>query len=229
MNPEDIKILIVDDEPDICEIIRYNLQREGFQTATAHDGSNALYVAKAFLPDLILLDIMMPEKDGIETLKDLRKHSKLKHIAVIFLTAIGSETAQVEGLNIGADDYIVKPIKPRLLLSRIQAVLRRTVHSGSGQATLNVGSLLIDRGRFLVYYQDKAVTLAKKEFELLELLAGDPGRVFLRDEILHKVWGTEVIVGDRTIDVHVRKIRKKIQANIIQTVKGVGYKLEVSA
>ncbi len=229
MNPEHIKILIVDDEPDICELIRYNLQKAGFQTATAHDGSNALDVAKAFLPDLILLDIMMPRKDGIETLKDLRKHSKLKQIAVVFLTAMGSETSQVEGLNLGADDYIIKPIKPRLLLSRIQAVLRRTFKPDSGTAPLNVGSLLIDRGRFAVYYQDKEVTLAKKEFELLELLAGDPGRVFLRDEILNKVWGAEVIVGDRTIDVHVRKIRKKIPANIIQTVKGVGYKLEISA
>lgn len=229
MNPEDVKILIVDDEPDICEIIRYNLWKEGYQTTIAHNGSDAIHTAKAFLPDLILLDIMMPEKDGIETLKDLRKHSKLKNTAIIFLTAMGGESSQIEGLNLGADDYIVKPIMPRLLLSRIQAVLRRTLQPDNDSAsnTLNIGSLIIDRSRFIVYHHNQEVILAKKEFELLELLAMHPGRVFLRDEILNKVWGTEVIVGDRTIDVHVRKIRKKMQSNLIQTVKGVGYKLEI--
>ena len=227
MKSEAAKILIVDDAPDICEIIQYNLQKEGYQTAIAADGSAALQTAKWFLPDLILLDIMMPEKNGIETLQALRQHSRHAHTAVILLTALGGENIQIKGLNLGADDYIVKPIQPRVLISRIQAVLRRTVKNPDADTRLQIGPLTIDRERFLVHHHGEEIILAKKEFALLELLAMQPGRVFLRDEILNKVWGAEVIVGDRTIDVHVRKIRKKMQTQIIKTVKGVGYKLEV--
>ncbi len=226
MNSEGPKVLIVDDETDILEIIRYNLRREGFLTEVATNGEEGLLKAKEFLPDLILLDIMMPGKNGFEMLIELRKQSRFKNTAVLFLSALGNERAQVQGLNIGADDYIVKPIKPRLLLSRIQAVLRRTSKDINADC-IRVGSLVIDRTRFMVGYKNKTFHLAKKEFELLELFALHPGRVFLRDEILREVWGTAVIVGDRTIDVHVRKIRKKMQADIIKTVKGVGYKLEV--
>lgn len=227
MNPKNVKILIVDDEPDICEIIQYNLWKEGYQTEMAHNGSDALHIAKSLLPDLILLDIMMPEKDGMKTLQDMRKQSSLKNTAVIFLTAMAGEKSQVDGLDLGADDYIVKPIKPKLLISRIQAVLRRTKQADTPSHILHIGSLIMDRERFFVSYQNKNIILAKKEFDLLELLAMHPGRVFLRDEILSKVWGSDVIVGDRTIDVHVRKIRKKMQDNVIQTIKGVGYKLEI--
>jgi two-component system alkaline phosphatase synthesis response regulator PhoP len=179
--------------------------------------------ARRFKPDLIMLDIMMPVKNGMETLGDLRRDAEFSETRVLFLTALGNEQSEIDGLNLGADDYIIKPIKPALLLSRIKAILRRMTTDAS--QLIEIGDMIIDRERFLVTYQGNEVVLAKKEFELLALLASKPGRVFLRHEILHQVWGTEVIVGDRTIDVHIRKIRKKT-GDIITTVKGVGYRLD---
>jgi two-component system alkaline phosphatase synthesis response regulator PhoP len=217
------KILIVDDEEDILEIIRYNLQRAGYETETATNGVQAMEKARRFKPDLIMLDIMMPVKNGMETLGDLRRDAEFSETRVLFLTALGNEQSEIDGLNLGADDYIIKPIKPALLLSRIKAILRRMTTDAS--QLIEIGDMIIDRERFLVTYQGNEVVLAKKEFELLALLASKPGRVFLRHEILHQVWGTEVIVGDRTIDVHIRKIRKKT-GDIITTVKGVGYRLD---
>lgn len=224
MKHEKQKILIVDDEEDILEIIRYNLQHAGYETETASNGVQAIEKARRFKPDLIMLDIMMPVKNGMETLSDLRRDPEFGETRVLFLTALGNEQSEIEGLNLGADDYIIKPIKPALLLSRIKAILRRVTPEAN--KLIEIGDVMIDRERFLVTYQGNEVVLAKKEFELLALLASKPGRVFLRHEILHQVWGTEVIVGDRTIDVHIRKIRKKT-GDIITTVKGVGYRLDI--
>jgi len=224
MNHDRPKILIVDDEEDIIEIIRYNLEHAGYVTATASNGEEALEKARHFQPDLIILDIMMPRKNGMEMLKELRRDAVFNNTLVLFLTALGNEYSEIEGLNLGADDYIVKPIKPRLLLSRVNALLRR-LNKDEG-ATIRVGDLVIDRERFIVTYQGMDVILAKKEFELLALLASKPGRVFLRHEILNHVWGSDVIVGDRTIDVHIRKIRQKT-GDIIATVKGVGYRIDL--
>lgn len=219
------KILIVDDEPDILEIISYNLKSAGYETAIAKDGEEAIQKAKFFRPDLIVLDIMMPNKNGIETCKELRKFPDFRNTLIIFLTALNDEKSEIEGLNLGADDYIAKPIKPKLLVSRINALFRR-LHKPE-EKMLQVGDLLIDRERFAVTYKGTDIILAKKEFELLQLLASKPGRVFQRLEILHQVWGSEVIVGDRTIDVHIRKIRQKLGVDLITTVKGVGYKFEI--
>jgi two-component system alkaline phosphatase synthesis response regulator PhoP len=224
MKHEKQKILIVDDEEDILEIIRYNLQHAGYETETASNGVQAIEKARRFKPDLIMLDIMMPVKNGMETLSDLRRDPEFSETRVLFLTALGNEQSEIEGLNLGADDYIIKPIKPALLLSRIKAILRRVTPEAN--KLIEIGDVMIDREKFLVTYQGNEVVLAKKEFELLALLASKPGRVFLRHEILHQVWGTEVIVGDRTIDVHIRKIRKKT-GDIITTVKGVGYRLDI--
>lgn len=219
------KILIVDDEPDILEIIAYNLQQAGYETATAKDGEEAIGRAQSFHPDLIIMDIMMPNKNGIEACRQLRRIPEFRDTLILFLTALGDEASEITGLNTGADDYIVKPITPRLLTSRVSALFRR-VNKEPGK-TIEVGDLVIDRDRFTVSYQGQEIILAKKEFELLELLASKPGRVFLRNEILDKIWGREVIVGDRTIDVHVRKLRQKTGLDLITTVKGVGYKFEM--
>ncbi len=219
------KILIVDDEQDILDIISYNLKAAGYTTATAKDGLDGIRVAKAFNPDVIILDIMMPNKDGITTCRDLRNMDEFKETAIIFLTALSDEKSEIEGLNIGADDYIAKPIKPRLLVSRINAIFRRI--NKDEHTRMVFGDLEIDKEKFLVYYKGEEIVLAKKEFELLALLASKPGRVFLRNEILQRVWGTDVIVGDRTIDVHIRKIRQKIGIDLVTTVKGVGYKFEI--
>jgi two-component system alkaline phosphatase synthesis response regulator PhoP len=219
------KILIVDDEVDILEMISYNLSVAGYETLTAKNGNEALEKAAAFRPDLIILDIMMPEKNGMETCRELRKLPSFKDTFVLFLTALNDEKSEVEGLNIGADDYIIKPIKPRLLVSRVNALFRRV--NKEEEKVIRMGDLVIDREKFSVSYQQQDIVLAKKEFELLELLASKPGRVFLRNEILSQVWGTEVIVGDRTIDVHVRKIRQKVGVDLITTVKGVGYKFDM--
>ncbi len=221
------KILVVDDEPDIVEFISYNLKGKGYQVATAADGYEALRKAKEFKPDLVLLDVMMPNKDGRQTIKELRQTPGLEQIAIIFLTALSDERSEIEGLNLGADDYIAKPIKPELLLTRIAAALRRTRPDDDKEQKLTFGDLEINKTKFTVTYQGREIILAKKEFELLLLLASKPGRVFLRNEILQRVWGTEVIVGDRTIDVHIRKIRQKIGLDLITTVKGVGYKFEM--
>ncbi len=222
------KILIVDDEPDIIEIISYNLKSKGYQIATASDGVEAIRKAKDFRPDLILLDIMMPNKDGIQTIKELRQLPDFEDTAIIFLTALTDEKSEIEGLNLGADDYISKPIKPELLTSRIQAALRRFKKDEDEEQKLTFGDLEINKTKFSVTYKDQDILLAKKEFELLSLLASKPGRVFLRNEILQRVWGTDVIVGDRTIDVHIRKIRQKLGIDLITTVKGVGYKFEMA-
>jgi two-component system alkaline phosphatase synthesis response regulator PhoP len=224
MNEKKYKILIVDDEEDIVEIIRYNLQQAGYETEAAGNGEEALLKAKSFHPDLIILDIMMPVKDGAETLASLRKDEAFKNTLILFLTALGTESAEINGLNLGADDYVVKPVKPQVLLSRIKALLRRV--NKEEEKTVTLGDLTINRERFIVHYKGREVILAKKEFELLALLASKPGRVFLRNEILSEVWGTDIIVGDRTIDVHIRKIRQKT-GDIIATVKGVGYRLDV--
>lgn len=219
------KILVVDDESDILEIISYNLKSAGYDTVTAKDGSEAIQKAKIFRPDLIMLDIMMPNKNGIDTCKEIRKLPEFKETMVLFLTALNDEKSEIEGLNMGADDYIAKPIKPKLLVSRINALFRRLNKVEEQQ--MHLGDLIIDREKFTVTYKGQEIILAKKEFELLQLLASKPGRVFLRNEILNQVWGTEVIVGDRTIDVHIRKIRQKLGVDLITTVKGVGYKFEM--
>jgi len=221
------KILIVDDEPDIVEFISYNLKTKGYLIATAKDGVEALRKAKDFRPNLILLDIMMPNKDGIETLRELRKVHDFDDTAIIFLTALSDEKYEIEGLKVGADDYISKPIKPELLATRISTALRRFRKDEDLEQKQIFGELEINKSKFTVTYKGKEILLAKKEFELLSLLASKPGRVFLRNEILQRVWGTDVIVGDRTIDVHIRKIRQKIGVDLITTVKGVGYKFEM--
>jgi two-component system alkaline phosphatase synthesis response regulator PhoP len=222
------KILVVDDEPDIVEFISYNLKSKGYLISTARDGVEAIRKARDFRPDLILLDIMMPNKDGIETIKELRKMHEFDETAIIFLTALNDEKREIEGLQIGADDYITKPIKPELLATRIGSALRRFRKDDEVDQKLVFGDLEINKTKFTVSYKGKEILLAKKEFELLSLLASKPGRVFLRNEILQRVWGTDVIVGDRTIDVHIRKIRQKIGIDLITTVKGVGYKFEMA-
>ncbi len=223
------KILIVDDEPDIVELITYNLKKAGYVTATAADGVEAIRKARDFRPDLILMDVMMPVKDGMDTVRDLRRMPDFEQTVVIFLTALGDEKAEIEGLRVGADDYIAKPIKPELLVTRIGAALRRFKKDDDEEQKLTFGELEINKTKFSVTYRNTDISLAKKEFELLSLLASKPGRVFLRQEILQRVWGTDVIVGDRTIDVHIRKIRQKMGLDLITTVKGVGYKFEWSA
>jgi two-component system alkaline phosphatase synthesis response regulator PhoP len=222
------KILIVDDEPDIVELINYNLKNKGYLTATARDGVEAIRKAKDFHPDLILLDIMMPNKDGIQTIKELRSMPEFEETAIIFLTALSDEKSEIEGLKTGADDYIAKPIKPELLATRIRTALRRSRKDDDQEQKISFGDLEINKTKFTVTYQGREILLAKKEFELLALLASKPGRVFLRNEILSRVWGTDVIVGDRTIDVHIRKIRQKVGVDLITTVKGVGYKFEMA-
>jgi two-component system alkaline phosphatase synthesis response regulator PhoP len=224
------KILLVDDEPDILEFMEYNLKKENYIIVKANNGKEAIAKAKAELPDLIILDIMMPEMDGIEACRIIREDPALKDIVVAFLTARNEDYSQVAGFDVGADDYITKPIKPRVLVSRIQALLRRSrsgSETDSGATTpLVIGDLLIDRERYMVEKSGTRLELPRKEFELLALLASRPGKVFTRDEILEKVWGNEVIVGDRTIDVHIRKLREKLGEELIKTVKGIGYKFD---
>ena len=219
------KILIADDEPDILEIIQYNLQSEGYEVATAKNGNEAIDMAKRFHPDLIILDIMMPGKNGIEVCNTLRLQPAFKDTLIIFLTALSDEGTEVKGLESGADDYITKPVSPKVLVSKVNALFRRFTKEDTG--ILQIGDLKIDREKYIVNYQGTDIILARKEFELLALLAGKPGKVFLRNEILNQVWGTEVIVGDRTIDVHIRKIRQKLNLDCITTVKGVGYKFDL--
>ncbi|RYY12627.1 MAG: response regulator transcription factor [Chitinophagaceae bacterium] len=219
------KILIADDEPDILEIIQFNLQQEGYEVMTASGGDEAIEKAKRFQPDLIMLDIMMPGKTGLEVCDILRRTPAFKSTLIVFLTAISDEGTQIEGLECGADDYLSKPIRPKVLLSKVNSLLRRLQKDDNGLVT--VGDITIDREKYLVTHQGKDIILARKEFELLALLASKPGKVFLRNEILSQIWGTEVIVGDRTIDVHIRKIRQKLNLDCITTVKGVGYKFEV--
>lgn len=221
------KILLVDDEPDILEFISYNLSKEGYSVTTSTNGKEAIEIAKKTFPDLIILDVMMPEMDGIETCHELRQIDGLKHTLIAFLSARGEDYSQVAGFDAGADDYITKPIKPRLLISRVKAILRRK--SGAEEMTNDDEdfSIKIDREKYLVYKDGEELTLPKKEFELLALLISKPGKVFTREVILENVWGGEVVVGDRTIDVHIRKLREKLGDNYIKTIKGVGYKFEV--
>ena len=219
------KILIADDEPDILEIIQYNLQAEGFEVITAKNGNEAIEKAKRNLPDLIILDIMMPGKTGMEVCNLLRQQPAFKNTLIIFLTALSDETTEVKGLESGADDYLTKPISPKILVSKVNALFRRFINDGP--KVLKVGDLEIDREKYMINFKGTDIVLARKEFELLALLASKPGKVFLRNEILNTIWGTEVIVGDRTIDVHIRKIRQKLDLDCISTVKGVGYKFEI--
>lgn len=220
------KILIVDDEPDILEIIQYNLIKEGYTIEKAKDGLEALDKAKIFKPDLIILDIMMPRMNGVEVCKTLRSKPEYDDTLIIFLTAMSDEASQVLGLETGADDYVNKPISPKVLISRVNAIFRRL--QNSDDKVITAGNMVINHEKFIVTINRKEIILAKKEFELLYMLARKPGRVFLRNEILNNVWGTEVIVGDRTIDVHIRKIRQKLGMDCIATVKGVGYKFETT-
>lgn len=219
------KILVVDDEPDIVEFISYNLIKEGYRVETAANGKEAVDKAKAFTPDLVLLDVMMPIQDGIETCIQLRELPEMKGNFIVFLTARSEEYSEISGFNAGADDYVAKPIKPRLLLSRIKAILRRKTTLKENE-TLEVGDILIDREQFMVFRGTEKIQLARKEFELLYLLASKPGKVFNRETILEKIWGDDVLVIDRTIDVHIRKIREKLGDDYIGTVKGVGYKFD---
>jgi two-component system alkaline phosphatase synthesis response regulator PhoP len=219
------KVLVVDDEIDILEFIQYNLKKEGYSVYLAHNGQEALDEARRIKPDLILLDVMMPVMDGIETCKQIKADPELKKTFVVFLTARSEEYSELAGFNAGADDYIAKPIKPRVLLSRINAILRRKTKEAE-DTKLTVGNIIIDRETFLAYKNGVKIQLARKEFELLYLLASKPGKVFTRENILEKVWGDEVFVVDRTIDVHIRKLREKLGDEFIGTVKGVGYKFE---
>ena len=219
------KVLIADDEQDILEIISYNLTKEGYEIYTAKDGMEAIDKANQVKPDLIILDIMMPKKTGIEVCEILRTQPSFHDTLIIFLTALSDEGSQVKGLELGADDYLNKPISPKVLVSRVNAIFRRL--QKENDKVVKIGNVTIDPIRFMVTIDEKEFTLAKKEFELLYLLASRPGRVFLRNEILNQVWGSEVIVGDRTIDVHIRKIRQKLGIDCVTTVKGVGYKFEL--
>ena len=220
------KVLVVDDENDILEFIQYNLKKEGYEVHLAHNGQEAIDIGKKIKPDLILLDVMMPVMDGIEACKIMKLDSHFDNTFVVFLTARAEEYSEIAGFNAGADDYIAKPIKPRVLISRISAILRRK-NREVVEAKLTVGDLIIDRETFLVYRGEQKIQLARKEFELLFLLAGKPGKVYTREYILEKVWGDEVLVVDRTIDVHIRKLREKLGDAYIGTVKGVGYKFEI--
>lgn len=227
MKKKDIKILLVDDEPDILEIIGYNLAQEGYQIVTAKNGKEAILKAKKELPQLIIMDVMMPEMDGMEACENIRKIPELSHTIITFLTARSEDYSQVAGFDAGADDYIAKPIKPKLLVSKVKALLRRLKEAEQNSETLNVGGIEINREAYKIVKDDKEIVLPRKEFELFYLLASKPGKVFTREEILDKVWGNEVIVGGRTIDVHIRKLREKIGEELFKTIKGVGYKFEI--
>ncbi|WP_041567333.1 response regulator transcription factor [Nonlabens dokdonensis] len=219
------KILLVDDEPDILEIVSYNLKNEGYQVYTAENGEEAIKKAKKKKPDLIILDVMMPVMDGIEACEKIRKISDLEHTVITFLTARGEDYSMIAGFDAGADDYITKPVKPRVLVSKVKALLRRK--DNTAPATSNItklGDLVIDRDQYKIIYKKEEMILPRKEFELLSLLTTKPGKVFKREEILDVVWGNEVIVGGRTIDVHIRKLREKLGDDSFKTVKGVGYK-----
>lgn len=229
MKAKDITILLVDDEPDILDIISYNLKAEGYKVKTASSGREGVEKAKKVRPDLILLDVMMPEMDGIEACEQIRKTPGLEHTIIAFLTARGEDYSQVAGFEVGADDYIAKPVKPKVLTSRLKALLRRRpLEPATSEERTTLGDMVIDIERYHIEIKGKVVDLPRKEFELLGLLASKPGKVFTRDEIMDRIWGTQVIVGGRTIDVHIRKLREKIGDERIKTIKGVGYKFEVS-
>ena len=226
MKKKEIKILLVDDEQDILEIVGYNLSQEGYKIVTANNGKEAIVVAKRENPHLIIMDVMMPEMDGMEACENIRKIPELKNTIITFLTARSEDYSQVAGFDAGADDYISKPIKPKLLVSKVKALLRRLKEETSSSENLNVGGIVINREDYKIVKDGAEIILPRKEFELFYLLASKPGKVFKREEILDKVWGNEVIVGGRTIDVHIRKLREKIGDDLFKTIKGVGYKFE---
>jgi len=218
------KILIVDDEEDIIDFLSYNLKKEGFITFSASNGKEAIKKAKEELPHLILLDVMMPEMDGIEACIEIRKISKLKDVIIAFLTARGEDYSQIAGFEAGADDYITKPIRPKVLISRIKALLKRIDNENFDSQVIKLGEIEIDKSRYLVFKNGEEISLPKKEFALFELLTSKPNKVFTRLEIYNSIWGDDIIVGDRTIDVHIRKLREKIGDDYIKTIKGIGYK-----
>ncbi len=228
MKKKNIKILLVDDEQDILEIVGYNLLQEGYQIITAINGKEAVEKAKKELPNLIIMDVMMPEMDGMEACENISKIPKLNNVIIAFLTRRSEDYSQVAGFDVGADDYITKPIKPKLLVSKVKALLRRLKEDDNKNSdTLNVGDIEINREEYKIIKDNREIVLPRKEFELFYLLASKPGKVFKREEILDKVWGNEVIVGGRTIDVHIRKLREKIGEDFFKTIKGVGYKFEI--
>ena len=224
MKKKNIKILLVDDEPDILEIVSYNLTSAGYQVFTAKNGVEGVAIAKKKQPHLIILDVMMPEMDGIEACEQIRKIESLDNTLITFLTARGEDYSQMAGFDAGADDYITKPIKPKVLVSKVKALLRRFKDEDVNENILKIGNLIINRDEYKIELKGKDIILPRKEFELLSLLASKPGKVFKREDILDKVWGNEVVVGGRTIDVHIRKLREKIGDDYFKTVKGVGYK-----
>jgi two-component system alkaline phosphatase synthesis response regulator PhoP len=228
MENSEYTLLLVDDEPDILEFVGYNLKKEGFNVYSCGNGKEAIKKAREIIPDLILLDVMMPEMDGIETCEELRKIDTLNNTVIAMLTARGEDYSQIAGFDAGADDYITKPIKPKVLISRIKALLKRTERLNNPEKELTeflqLNELKIDLEKYIVYIDNKELNLPKKEFKLLYLLASKPGKVFTREEIYSAVWGDNIIVGDRTIDVHIRKLREKLGDKYIKTIKGVGYK-----
>jgi len=229
MNWNEYKILLVDDEQDILEFLSYNLRSEGFEIQTANNGSDALRIASELKPHLVLLDVMMPEMDGIETCEEIRKNPDLENTLVAFLTARGEDYSQIAGFEAGGDDYITKPIKPKLLVSKIKSLLKRTNFSSEKSANddsnrIISGDIVIDKDRYLVILEGKEIFFPRKEFELISLLISKPDKVFTREEIFDRVWGENIVVGDRTIDVHIRKLREKLGDKYIKTVKGIGYK-----
>ena len=225
-NKQNHKVLVVDDDPDILELLKYNLVKEGYEVKTAEDGKEAVKTAKTFLPDLILLDIMMPHQDGVETCRQIREIPEMSNTHVTFLTARAEEYSEVAAFEVGADDYITKPIKPRALMSRISALFRKE-KKNKVAPKISVANLTIDKSSYTVTIKDEPYTLPKKEFELLYFLAQNPNKVFSRDELLQHIWGTDVYVLARTVDVHIRKVREKIGNGYITTVKGVGYKFDI--
>jgi len=220
------KILLVDDEQDILDFLSYNLKKEGFQVFTALNGRDGIAIAKLENPHLIVLDVMMPEMDGIDTCREIRSNENLKEVMIAFLSARNEDYSQIAGFEVGADDYITKPIKPRVFISRIKALLRRLSPTQEKSIQIELGGIRIDKDRHCVYKGDFEIALPKKEFKLLSLLVSKPGKVFTREYILEQVWGDEVVVGDRTIDVHIRKLREKLGDDFIKTIKGIGYKFE---
>ena len=224
MKKKDIKILLVDDEPDVIEIIRYNLDQEGYKLYTASNGKEAVEKAKKKLPHLIIMDVMMPKMDGIEACEQLRNDIRFNDTIIMFLTARGEDYSYVAAFDAGADDYVTKPIKPKIIVSKVKALLRRLKKEEQTQEKIQIGKLIIDREQYEVTHMDKSFSMPRKEFELLYLLASNPDKVIKRDKIMEIVWGSEVVVGDRTIDVHIRKLREKVGDKYFKTVKGVGYK-----
>jgi two-component system, OmpR family, alkaline phosphatase synthesis response regulator PhoP len=223
-----IKVLVVDDEPDIVDLLTYNLKKEGYEVDSAEDGIKAVKIASKFIPDVVLLDIMMPNQDGVETCRQMREIPELKNTFIIFLTARSEEYSEVAAFDVGADDYITKPIKPRALMSRIAALFRRESKKEQEYSQIKIKDLIIDRSSYTIDKSGKTINLPKKEFELLYFLAKNPNMVFSRDDLLQNIWGADVFVLARTVDVHIRKVREKIGEDYITTVKGVGYKFDLN-